>query len=183
MIETLPLVITGLSLAASIIYYANILRNASKNQKIQQETRNAQFYMQFVKEMITPEFTEFWIEMLQWEWDDYDDFERKYGSVKSPLLFGKRYNVWKMFDVLGWLVEKGMVGIEDANALMSQSLLWSWTKFEPIIYEWRRIYMMPDAFVYWERLNHKVVEYRKEQGILMEIPEYLDDYLSTQTNR
>ena len=180
MIEYLPLVLTGIGLTASIVYYANILRNANKTQEMQLETRNAKFFMQFVMEMSSSEFLNFWIIMLQWEWTDYDDFERKYGSVNQPELFGPRYHVWKMFDVLGWLVESGVVGIEDVNALMSQSLLWSWTKFESIIREWRRLYNMPDAFIYWERLNQKVLEYRREQGILMKVPEYLDDYLATQ---
>ena len=181
--EFLAIIFTGLGLTASIVYYANILRNANENQRIQQETRNAQFFMQFVKEIHSPDFLSFWVQMLRWEWEDFEDFERKYGSVDNPEDFAKRYSFWSIMNDLGWLVEKGMVGIDDANAIVGQSLFWTWTKFESIIHEHRKIYNMPDAFMYWENLYHKAEEYRKQKGILMEVPEYFDDYLSTLSNR
>ena len=46
MIETIALVLTGLGLTASIVYYANILNNANKTRELQLEsqelTRKAQ---------------------------------------------------------------------------------------------------------------------------------------------
>ena len=35
MFEYLPLVLTGLGLTASIVYYANVLANANKNRELQ----------------------------------------------------------------------------------------------------------------------------------------------------
>ena len=40
-LEVLALVLTGLGLTASIVYYANILLNANKTQKLQLETIHA----------------------------------------------------------------------------------------------------------------------------------------------
>ena len=41
MIESIPLVVTGIGLTASIVYYASILRNANKTQQQALETRQA----------------------------------------------------------------------------------------------------------------------------------------------
>ena len=178
-IEYLPLVLTGLSITASIIYYASILRNANKNQKIQQETRNAQIFMQFIDKLHNPELLSNWIKLMRWEWKDLEDFERKYGSVDHPDLFGIRYSFWATLNDLGWLVEKEIVGVEDVNTIVGPVLIWTWDKFEDIILEHRRVYNFPDQYLYWERLNHKVMEYRKQANIQSDVPEYMDDYLST----
>ena len=48
MIESLPLVLTGLGLTASIVYYENILNNANKTQQMQLETRQIQIFMRVI---------------------------------------------------------------------------------------------------------------------------------------
>ena len=90
MIETLAFVLTGISLAASIIYYANILNNANKTRELQlkaqelaTETRQTQVFMQVFQELNSEKR---WKEYLETryitEWDDYDDFQEKYGLNK-----------------------------------------------------------------------------------------------------
>jgi len=46
--EFIALVFTGLSITASLFYYANVLSNTNKTQKMQLETRQAQLFMQLV---------------------------------------------------------------------------------------------------------------------------------------
>jgi hypothetical protein len=46
MIEYLPLVLTGIGIIVSILYYSNVLRNANKTQQMQLETRQVQLFMQ-----------------------------------------------------------------------------------------------------------------------------------------
>jgi hypothetical protein len=172
----LSIVLTGIGIIGAIVYYTMTLRNATK-------TRQAQFFMQFVDKIHTPEFLSFWVNMIRWEWEDLEDFERKYGSVDHPDLFGERYSFFSTFNDLGWLVEKGIVNVEDVNALVGPQLFWMWDKFEPIIFEHRRVYNFPDQYMYWERLYIKVMEYRKQANLSSEIPEYYDDYLSSLSNR
>ena len=54
--EFLAVILTGLGLTASIVYYASILRNANKTQEIQLETRQAQLYMEFYRDFKKKEF-------------------------------------------------------------------------------------------------------------------------------
>jgi len=45
-LELIALVLTGLSITASIVYYASVLSNANRTQKLQLETRRTQIFMQ-----------------------------------------------------------------------------------------------------------------------------------------
>ena len=61
MIEYLPLVLTGIGIIVSILYYTSVLRNANK-------TREAQLFMQSYKETSTPELQQLAYELLSWQW-------------------------------------------------------------------------------------------------------------------
>ena len=63
MIETIGFILTGIGLAASIFYYANILNNANKTRELQleaqnqaEETRQAQLYMRVWEKWDSEEF-------------------------------------------------------------------------------------------------------------------------------
>ena len=178
-LEFVGLIFTGLSISISIIYYANILRNANKAQQIQQETRDAQYFMQYAQLFHTSERMTQWANLMSYRWDDYIDFEHKYGSQDHPEEFGERFAYWQSLNDLGWMVEKGMVKVEDVNALIGQSLFWLWEKYEDIILKQRELYSLPDSMIYWEKLYNRVKEYRRQKGILKEVPEFFDNYLAT----
>ena len=61
-VEFLAIVLTGLGLTVSILYYTSVLQNAIKTRELQIEG----------------------IELLKMTWTDYDDFENKYGSDNNP---------------------------------------------------------------------------------------------------
>ena len=171
-LEIIGLIFTGLSISISIIYYASVLRNQNK-------TRQAQFFKQFSDRLHEPKTLSLWVQMTRWEWEDFEDFERKYGSIDHPDQFGERYSFWAMLNDLGWLVEKGIIGIGDVDTLIGPMIYWTWEKFEPVIVESRRVYHYPDQYRSWETLTQKVIEYRKKQNTYRDIPEYYDDYLSS----
>ncbi len=52
----------------------------------------------------TYENPETWLELLNMEWSDYDDFERKYGSDYNLDNVAKRHLFWIYFDALGCLL-------------------------------------------------------------------------------
>ena len=49
--EFLAVILTGLGLTVSILYYTTVLQNANKTQQSQLETRQAQLYMQVFQEL------------------------------------------------------------------------------------------------------------------------------------
>ena len=99
-LEVVALVLTGLGITASIIYYANILQNANKTQKVQLETRQAQLFMQIYNRFQEIEFRQNFNDVLTREWDDYDDYVKKYGRINNPLAQAKSASIGLFFDGL-----------------------------------------------------------------------------------
>ena len=113
------------------------------------------------------------------EWDDYEDFRRKYDSSVNPENYSHRFNMWKMFDNLGYMLHLGLTDIETIYNLMGGSiLLLYWEKFGPIVLKQRELYGESDYFEWWEYLIDKVSKHRVKQGF----PEGLaQDYSSYST--
>ena len=68
-LEVVALVLTGLGLTASIVYYANVLRNTNKQ-------RMTQFAMNLSSILISPETTGNTTKILSYTWDDFEDFRK-----------------------------------------------------------------------------------------------------------
>ena len=68
-LDVFALVLTGLGLIASIIYYANVLSNANKTQQMQLETRQAQFFMQLSDKFNSLEANEILYTVYNLDWD------------------------------------------------------------------------------------------------------------------
>ena len=84
MIEYLPIVLTGIGLSASILYYTIILRNANKTQQMQLETRQVQLFMTISDTKLSPEFQKliYRVTFID-EWNDLDDYFREYGPKNN----------------------------------------------------------------------------------------------------
>ena len=91
MIEYLPLVLTGLGLAASITYYAMILRNNNKSRQ------REMVYQKYQSHSL--EYTRTFVEVSgMTDWDTTEEFQKKYGRIANPdawakiLLIERSYN-------------------------------------------------------------------------------------------
>ena len=90
MIDTIAFVLTGIGLAASIVYYANILNNANRTRELQLksqeqalETRQASIFTQIAYQLYSKEHVTIYFELIDWEWNDYQDFYSKYGHGEN----------------------------------------------------------------------------------------------------
>jgi hypothetical protein len=112
--------IQTVSLVVGIIYYITIMRNQQRNQehalKAQEqitESRLLDIYMRWLQPLTDSSFIQEFTEILQMEWDDFDDFQRKYDHSVNPENASKRWAQWKYFDGIGYLLSKGVI---DARA-------------------------------------------------------------------
>ena len=160
MIETIGFILTGLGLTASIIYYANILNNANKTRELQlkaqqqaSETRQTQLYMQVFQEL-TPEKR--WKEYLEarysTEWEDYTDFQEKYGRG-NPDFYSKLNSMWWTYNTIGMLIYEGLIDAKRVYGLMGPMGSAQWDKWKEIIYETRKELNMPSAYIGFEHLG------------------------------
>ncbi len=78
-----------------------------------------------------------YFEMRDWEWEDYEDFRRKYGSVDSNAV---RFTLWNSYNELGSMLRKGLVKAEDLYDLGMYGIIFFWVQFKPIVEETRKRY-------------------------------------------
>ena len=129
-IENLPLILTGIGLTASIVYYASVLRNQNK-------TRQTQMLMELYAVYRDPEFAKAWGEIMDQEYADFDDYWQKYGSDTNREAWNTWQSVARLFNGIGVLVKNDMVGIELVEELMGVVIVVSWSKMSPIVYGFR----------------------------------------------
>ena len=91
--STLALVLTGLGLTASILYYAMGLRNANTTQQLALETRQMQLFMQIYNVLNTNESLVNWAELNN-KRVERDEYLQKYDSNVNPEHFAKRSKLW-----------------------------------------------------------------------------------------
>ena len=161
MIEYLPLVLTGIGLMVSILYYTSILRNANNTQRMQLETRQVQLFMNIDAARGSPEFQKlFYRVTFMDEWKDIDDYFAKYGPENNLDAYSEHSFIWQRFDSLGLLLKKKVIELSYFDDLLNSSVLAAWNKFEPVIDATRIRVNQPNL---WNQFEFLANEIRKTQ--------------------
>ena len=130
--EFIGLIFTGLSISASIIYYASVLSNANK-------TRQTQLFMNLYIQMRSKDFVHDTRELSSWTWTNFQDFRSKYGSRADKDANTLFHSTANFFDGIGVLVEHKELDPKLVEELMSSWIIWFWEKFGTIIIEYRKV--------------------------------------------
>jgi hypothetical protein len=184
MIESIPYVLTGIGIIISILYYTSVLRNANKTRELalnaqQQavETRQAQLFMQIYQEMSSQEHYIRSNELLHMEWEDWDDYVRKYGSDNNPEAYALRCSMWYRLNGVGLLVKAGLIDVERVFDLMSETILWQWEKWGDIIIMIREKYNNPGYMAGFEFIAEEMVKESESRGYPADVPEGYGSYI------
>jgi hypothetical protein len=173
---------SGVCIAA--IFYVLNLRISQKNQEISQrnmkttlETRKLQFVTSITSQLISEEGHRRYGELLNMEWKDYDDFEKKYGSDYNLDNYAKRWNVWKTYNTLGMLVREKLIEPEVIYKIDTANVCFIWNKFKDIIMEQRKRYGMKDDLSDFEFLYNEIHRVALSRDPSYKIPETLTKYV------
>ena len=149
-IEYLALILTGIGIIVSILYYANVLRNADR-------TRQTQLFMQFYNAWLD---TDFYTEMIEiaflWEFEDYEDFMNKYWMTSNLEAFAKWGRAQNYLEGMGVLMKRGLLDPSLMDDLQSGYIITMWEKYEPIIYEIRVRMNQPQFGEFFEYLYSEI---------------------------
>ena len=144
---------------AGFSYYVLTVRNAGI-------ARKTQVVMSMSLNMLGAESNRMNIELLGMEWEDFDDFRRKYDSTVDPEGFSRRWQVWLAYESAGFMLHLGLVDVETVYSMMGGfSIIQFWEKFKPVILEQRRLYSEPYWFRWMEYLADETVKYRAGEGL------------------
>jgi len=156
-LEVIALVLTGLSITASIIYYANVLSNANKTQLMQIETRQANILMNLHSEWGKDEYQKASWTVMGLDFDDFDDFVNKYGpATEYTDLNRKIFKVGWFFNGLGSLVHKEFASLDLVDELFGYMVIWLWEILEPIFVEERKLFNQPKSLEWFEYLYNQI---------------------------
>jgi hypothetical protein len=151
---------------AGFSYYVLTVRTSQKNQQMQLETRQSQLFMQLFQYHIDKDrWKDRWM-LTEMQWDDYDDFTRKYDSSVNIENFAQRYNQWYFWEGMGLLLSKGLVDKEMIYHLLGGGfgVLSSWDKFGPVIKEMRVQLDQSELLFWFEYLANEMMRITEERG-------------------
>ena len=99
------------------------------------------------------------------EWDDFDDFARKYSHTENPDNAAKRFAVWSFFDGLGYMLSREVIDCETMYDMTGNSSIAFWTMYEPIIEGFRERDGRPETWRWFEYLATEMKKVRKQRGL------------------
>jgi hypothetical protein len=176
LLETVSYIVGALGVFVAAVFYVLNLRISQRNMRLTLETRRIGLMDSLIARTINKETMKGFFELLRYEWSDYEDFERKYGSENNIEAATTRYTVWNTFDSLGMMLRKGIVEAEDIYNVASISLF-LWVKFKPIIEENRRRYNGESYLKDFEYLYEETLKVKLSRDPSYRIPETLDRYV------
>ncbi len=154
---------------AGFTYYALSVRN-------QNQARKVQLLLTLHKDLYDYEWWKRGAQ-IHWEWKDYDEFERKYGSETNPEAYAMRISEWLWSNNVGLMVENSLVDEDMCYDLYGSDFIMSWTRWEPIIKEQRIRYMGDNYMQYFETLADRMKQVQNKRNITWEPPETHFKYL------
>ena len=159
---------TGVLIAA-VFYILNLREN--------RKARKMQFLLQNLSENLNEEGYTRYVTLMNMEWKDYDDFEKKYGSDFNAENFAKRNHMWTQYDTIGNLLEAGILDRESVYRVLSFGSSWLWAKFKPIIEENRKRYSGRDYMYGFEYLAGEMMKMKLERNPTYKVPETFAKYV------
>ena len=111
-----------------IIYYITIMRN-------QQKSRRSEILKGYLDERSNVDDALRYAYVQSLEWDNYDDFQIRYGRTSNPEAWAKWKTYLVKFDDYGLMLKRGLIHLDDFYELSERSVPSLWKKFEPIILE------------------------------------------------
>ncbi len=180
-----------LGLLVGIFYYVTTLRNAQKTReltlqsqeltrKAQEqalETRQAQLFMQIYQEMSSPEHYIRDNELLRMEWEDFDDYYRKYGSENNPEAYALRCSMWYRLNGVGLLVKADLLDVDRVYDLIGGTILSQWAKWRDIIIWIREEWSIPGYMEGFEFIADEMVKESESRGYSADVPESYGRYV------
>lgn len=142
------------------------LRHMRQTRDTELETRQAQLFMQLFEYLNSEKFMKDWTDIVWvWEWTDYDDYWKKYGTETNLEAHVKHMNLWKYFDCVGILVKRGLVDLDFMSEMITTSVTRYWDKVEPLMKEYRDRFNSPWQLRWTEYLANEMIELREKRDL------------------
>ena len=155
--EQVLYVIPVLALAASITYYAMVLRNQDK-------TRRIQYSMQFLQNSMNDDRMQRHLDVINMDYESYADFLRKWDSSVNREDAVKRMTIWWRYNSIGYMLRDGLLDAETVYNFIGPASLGQWKHWGPVIREQiKRSEVASSQFDGFEYLNEEMNNIRTKR--------------------
>jgi len=165
---------------AGFSYYVLTVSASRRNMRQTLETRQISLIDNIVTRSMGENGFRNFFELMRYEWKDFEDFERKYGSENNLEATAKRFSVWQDYNLIGMMLRKVLVTADGLCDMGVQEVTFLWEKYRSVIEEERRRYMSKNFLSDFEYLAGEMFRIIKERDPNYMIPETLDKYVPDQ---
>jgi len=143
-----------------LTYYILNIRN-------QRENRKAQLFMQLYQRKFDQQGLENWFNLLNMEWEDFDDFNHKYNRQSNPEIYALIESQISFYEGLGVLMQEKKIDPDMVYKLVGRRILILWAKMRDMIKGWRLMDHGPgpDYAEPFEYLVGEMIKIRKLKGL------------------
>lgn len=177
LLQSISYIVAAIGVFAAAIYYIMILRATNRNSKIALETRKLQLITYITQNLQNEEGCRRYAEMMNMEWKDYDEFEKKYGSDFNINNYANRTTAVMSYNMLGALLREKLIEPETLYNVGLVGSCFIWNKFEDVINEARMRYMGEDWLQDFELLANEMMRIKMLRNPSYKIPETLTKYI------
>ena len=103
------------------------------------------------------------MELLQMQWSDFDDFQKKYDSSVNPESYAKRAAVGSAFNSIGKQIRSGIIDLDAIDDSTAYMIVVTWSKFEPVFERYRELEWSKDYLSDFEYLSGVLMKRFKER--------------------
>lgn len=105
----------------------------------------------------SPEFQKLWFRVAFLdEWDDVEDYYRKYGPEINLEVYAEHRSIWQQYDGIGFLLKKKVIDLSFIDDALKGSVMMMWIKFEPLIIDARKSSGISNLYGDFEFLYNKL---------------------------
>jgi hypothetical protein len=164
--------------------YINANRRTEESKKKEQETRDReletrrlQLLTSYSERLFNYEESQQFVELMNMQWSDWDDFEKKYGSDFNLHNGAIRLKVFFTWDLLGSMLREKAVDAETLYKLSFHMVIFLWMKFKGYIDYEREHYFGKDFLVDFEYLAQEMLRIKLRNDPTYKVPPNFISYI------
>jgi len=159
-LQTISIVITGLTLSIAAIYYMLTLRYTRMNMKNTLETRQAQLFMQIYNKATSKEGIDSLQLLMEANWSSYEEWLEKYQNNPA---YNNALSFYIMYmEGLGVFIKENLVDIKLIALFFAGITRIMWEKYRDIIAEERKRLNYRRYASEWEYTYNELLKYMEQ---------------------
>ncbi|MGD0805822.1 MAG: hypothetical protein ABSA11_17305 [Candidatus Bathyarchaeia archaeon] len=183
-VQTCGVVGTLLAATIGVRSYVNSNKRAEDVKKKEQETRDReletrklQFMISFVQNYYNVEGSRRLVDLLNMQWKDWDDFERRYGSDNNPEYTAKLTTHLNYLEMVGTMLKDKMIDPETLYNMNGVNVIFLYMKFKDYLTYEREHYFGKDLLVNFEYLGQEMLKIKLRRDPSFKVPENFISYI------